>query len=162
MPQKVSEPKLPKGLARLAFRAPIWLYRARLGWLLGHRFLRLTHTGRKSGRLRQTVLEMVRYEKATGRCIVASGWGKKSDWYRNICANPHVKVQVGTLHFDAVAHRLDAEQAGEELLNYSHRYPMAFRELERFMGFRHDGSDEDIRALGAMIPLFEFIPVSET
>jgi hypothetical protein len=31
-----------RGLMRLALRLPIWLYRARLGWLLGERFLLLT------------------------------------------------------------------------------------------------------------------------
>jgi hypothetical protein len=31
MPEKISEPKLPLGLSRLAFRFPIWLYHAHLG-----------------------------------------------------------------------------------------------------------------------------------
>jgi len=48
MPEKIAKTKLPRGLVRLAFRAPIWLYRAHLGWLLGYRFVLLTHTGRKS------------------------------------------------------------------------------------------------------------------
>lgn len=29
----------PRGFQRLLWRAPIWLYRLGLGWLLGHRFL---------------------------------------------------------------------------------------------------------------------------
>ena len=63
MPEKTSELKLPHGLSRLAFRLPIWLYHSHLGWLLGTRFVLLTHTGRKSGLSRQTVLEVVRYDK---------------------------------------------------------------------------------------------------
>jgi hypothetical protein len=31
----------------------------KLGWLLGNRFLMLIHTGRHSGRLHQTVIEVV-------------------------------------------------------------------------------------------------------
>jgi hypothetical protein len=75
MPEKISEPKLPRGLSRLACRLPIWLYRAGLGWVMGYRFRYLTHIGRKSGQPRHTVLEVVRYDKATSTCIVASGWG---------------------------------------------------------------------------------------
>lgn len=50
--------KKPRGLLRLGFRLPIWLYRLNLGWILGERFLLLTHTGRKSGLVRQTVIEV--------------------------------------------------------------------------------------------------------
>lgn len=31
------------------FRAPVYLYRWRLGWLFGNRLLLLTHTGRRTG-----------------------------------------------------------------------------------------------------------------
>jgi hypothetical protein len=37
-------------LLRLLFRTPTMLYRIRMGWLLGDRFLLLTHTGRKTGK----------------------------------------------------------------------------------------------------------------
>jgi deazaflavin-dependent oxidoreductase (nitroreductase family) len=160
LPEKVSDPKPPRGLARLALRAPIWLYRAHLGWLLGHRFLRLTHTGRKSGLPRQNVLEIVRYDPATHTCIVASGWGEKSDWYRNITANPRVTVEVGTQRFPARAERLPAADGEKEMLDYARRHPMALRELASFMGYRLDGSQEDIRALGRLVPLFALQPLS--
>jgi hypothetical protein len=41
MAKKVKQIQPPKGLSRLFYRAPIWLYRLKLGWLLGHRFLLL-------------------------------------------------------------------------------------------------------------------------
>lgn len=46
-----------------------------------------------------------------------------------------------------------------ELAAYARRYPLAWRELVRFMGYRLNGSEEDIRALGGMIPMFVFKPV---
>jgi hypothetical protein len=55
----------PAGALRLAFRLPIYLYRLDLGWLLGHRFLLFAHLGRKSGLLRETVLEVILYDPAT-------------------------------------------------------------------------------------------------
>jgi deazaflavin-dependent oxidoreductase (nitroreductase family) len=158
MPEKISEPKLPRGLARLAFRFPIWLYRLHLGWVLGQRFVLLTHTGRKSGLPRQTVLEVVRYEKATGTCVVASGWGEKSDWIHNISANPNIIFQVGNQRAEGIATRLSPEAGSQELFDYAHHYPWALQELSRFMGYRLDGSEQDVRALGRIIPMFMFTP----
>lgn len=71
------------------------LYRAHLGWMLGHRFLLLTHTGRTSGLKRQTVLEVMRHDRSTGMYVVASGWGAKADWLRNVTQTPAVIVQSG-------------------------------------------------------------------
>jgi deazaflavin-dependent oxidoreductase (nitroreductase family) len=162
MPEKISEPKLPRGLLRLAFRLPIWFYRAHLGWLWGYRFVLLAHTGRKSGLLRQTMLEVIRHDKAIGACIVASGWGTKSDWFLNVTANPNIVIQIRNKRSAAIAERLSPETAAQELLDYAHRHPQAMRELAQFMGYRLDGTDEDTLALGQMIPMFIFKPISET
>ncbi len=161
IPEKFSEPKLPIGLARLAFRLPIWFYRAHLGWVLGHRFTLLTHIGRKSGLPRQTVLEVVRYDKTSGVCIVASGWGMKSDWFRNLSTNPKIFFQVGNKRTAGIAERLTPDAASKELVSYANHYQFAFRELVRFMGYRLDGSAEDVSALGRLIPMFLFKPVNE-
>jgi hypothetical protein len=44
---------------RRLVRAPIWLYRARLGFLFGPRLIMLEHTARKSGARCYVVLEVV-------------------------------------------------------------------------------------------------------
>jgi len=54
-----------KGMLRYLFRVPVYLYRWRLGCLLGNRLLLLTHTGRGTGLRRQTVLEVVEYREPT-------------------------------------------------------------------------------------------------
>lgn len=43
----------PRGALRLLLRTPIWLYRAELGWLAGHRLLYLAHRGRRTGARRE-------------------------------------------------------------------------------------------------------------
>ena len=96
----------PGRFLRMVLRLPLWLYRLRLGFLLGRRFLLLTHTGRKSGLARQAVLEVVRHDRATGTYVVASGWGEGSDWFRNIQKTPNVVVTVGLEQFAAKAVRL--------------------------------------------------------
>jgi hypothetical protein len=45
-------------------------------------------------------------------------------------------------------------------LTHDH-HPLAMRELAQFMGYRLDGADEDTLALGRMIPMFIFKPISE-
>jgi hypothetical protein len=40
-------------------RAPIWLFRARLGFLAGSRLITLEHIGRTSGQRRYVVFEVV-------------------------------------------------------------------------------------------------------
>ena len=77
-----------RGLLRFGLRFPVVLYRRHLGWLLGDRFLMLTHIGRKSGQPHQTVLEVVRHDGQTGEYVIASGWRGKSDWYRNLQKTP--------------------------------------------------------------------------
>jgi deazaflavin-dependent oxidoreductase (nitroreductase family) len=161
MPEKLSELKLPRGLARLAFRLPIWLYRLHLGWILGTRFVLLTHTGRKSGLPRQTVLEVVRYNKASGSCIIASGWDIRSDWFHNITANPKIVFQVSNKRTTGIAERLTPESGAQELLDYARRHPMAFRELAQFMGFKLDGTEDGIRTAGRKLPMFVLKPDQE-
>src|SRR5574341_152765 len=158
MPIKVREIHTPTGLSRLAFRMPLWFYRAGLGRFLGHRILELTHIGRKSGLLRHTILEVVRHDKETGTYFVTAGFGMHSDWYRNILADPHVEVRSGRECIQASAVPLTESEAGDELVKYAHRYPFAFRELVGLMGYQVDGSDEDIHALGEYIHMFALKP----
>lgn len=160
MVEKIKELHSPKGLARLGFRFPIQLYRLGLGGLLGTRFLMLTHIGRKSQKERQTVLEVVRYDKDINVFIVAVGFGAHSDWYQNIKANPKVTIHCGHQKWAMGAHLLDAEQGSLEIVDYAHRHPLAMKELAMFMGFKLDGTEADIRAMGKMIQLVSFRPNS--
>ena len=156
MVEKIKDIKPPRGLARIALRLPIWLYHVGLGGLLGTRFLMLTHTGRKSGKNRHTVLEVVRYEKVGPKFTVAVGFGTGSDWYKNIQKDPHITVQCGRKRWEMVAVFLSPEQAGDALLEYNQHHPIAMRELARFMGYRIDGSLDSIHALGEYIPMVIF------
>ncbi len=148
----------PRGWKRIAWRLPIWLYRARLGWLLGSRFLLLTHTGRKSGLPRHAVLEVVRHDRATNTYFVASGFGEKSDWFRNVMKTPQVAIQVGRREMAATAERLPLEDAERELLDYGRRHPRALRNLARILGYRIENTEEDVRALAQVVPIVAFRP----
>ncbi len=104
-----------------------------LGWLLGDRFLMLTHIGRKSGQPRQVVLEVVRHDKPTHTYIIASGWGEQSDWVRNIQKTPEVIIHSGHQRSEAQAERLNPAEAARELHDYARRHPTAFHRLAGLM-----------------------------
>jgi hypothetical protein len=63
----------PSGLFKFLVKAPTYLFRRKLGFLFGDRFLLLTHVGRTSGRTYHTALEVVRHDDSTGEYIVCSG-----------------------------------------------------------------------------------------
>jgi deazaflavin-dependent oxidoreductase (nitroreductase family) len=103
---------------------------------------------------RQTVLEVVRYDQESGMWIIASGFGSKSDWVLNIQADPSMTVKSKGVEKKALARRLERQEAGDELVDYNQRHPAAMGALARLMGYRLDGSEEDVRALGELIPMF--------
>ena len=108
MPEKtwVETLPYPKGLLKLLFKTPILLYRLGLGVLVGRLFMVLTTTGRKSGVPRRTAIEFHEFE---GKPTVMSGWGEKTDWYRNLAANPLATVQTWRGAQSVRARRIDSE-----------------------------------------------------
>jgi deazaflavin-dependent oxidoreductase (nitroreductase family) len=159
MAQGTTNRPTPRGLARLAARLPIWLYHLRLGRLLGDRFLLLTHIGRKSGQPREAVIEVVRHDPTSDTYIIASGWGERADWFRNIQQHPNVLMQAGGRRLEAVAERLPLDLAADELYDYAQRHPRTFRALAKLMtGTASAGSAADCRALAEQTPLVALRP----
>ena len=154
--------RLPvQGLVRRAVRAPIWLYRAHLGRLLGHQMLLLTHRGRKTGLPRQTVLEVLHYDRASGTHVVAAGWGEQSDWFRNVLQTPAVEVAAGGHEAAAQAIRLSPAAAERELRYYTRRHPLRARAFSRLMtGQPFRGSDADVQRMARAVPLVALRPTA--
>jgi deazaflavin-dependent oxidoreductase (nitroreductase family) len=145
----------PRGLLLIGLRLPIWLYRLHLGWLLGGRFMLLTHRGRTSGLARRAVVEVIGHED--GAYFVASGWGTRSDWFRNIQATPSVTITVGRRTRGATAEVLPLDAAGERLHAYARQHPRAFRELTSIMtGDRVPATAEACRKMADSVPVVAF------
>jgi deazaflavin-dependent oxidoreductase (nitroreductase family) len=161
MIERIREPAPPRGVVRWLARLPIYLYQIGLGRLLGSRFLRLKHTGRVSGMPRFTVLEVVDDDPEAGTYVVASGWGERSDWVKNIQADPRVEVEVAGRSFPATAHRLPPDAAAQVMLSYGRKHPFALRELASVMGYRVERDEAAYLALGREVPIFVFEPVRD-
>lgn len=115
---------------RRLVRAPIWLYRIRLGALLGTRVLMLEHIGRKSGARRNVVLEVVGHPRPDSY-VVASGFGTKAQWFRNIEANPKVRVYIGSrTPAPATARVMSSAEADDIMAAYRTRHPKTWAQFK--------------------------------
>lgn len=116
---------------RWVVRAPIPLFRAGLGFLFGGRLLMIEHRGRVSGARRYVVVEAVEHE-ASDRIVVASGFGPKAEWYRNLLAEPRCGVSVGARRrVPARAEALAPDESRALLARYAEAHPAAFAALQR-------------------------------
>jgi deazaflavin-dependent oxidoreductase (nitroreductase family) len=159
MQTKIAQRFPVRGRLRALMRLPIWLYRLRFGWLLGERGLMLTHIGRKSGRLRRTVLEVGGYDPTTDTYTIGAGWGEQSDWVRNIQQRPDVLVDVGRRRFEATAWRLPAAEAEGWFRDFARRRPFEFRTLVRMAtGQGPTRTDDDYRTLARAVPVVALRP----
>jgi len=136
------------------------LYSLGLGWVMGDRFLRLRHRGRKSARVHDTVLEVVGRDEESGTYYIASGWGEGSHWFRNIQKTPGVGVQVRSRKFKAKAERLTYEEASDIHYKYAQKYPKAFGILTaKILGEKLEPSQENASKMAKYVPVAALRPL---
>jgi deazaflavin-dependent oxidoreductase (nitroreductase family) len=154
-------PAIPPWLRRV-YAAPNLVYDRGAGWLFGHRFLRVEHVGRRSGRTYRTVLEVVRYDPISGEAVVMAGYGRGADWFRNVRAAGQARVEFGHGPRPATVRLLDDDAAVEALAGYEQRNrfmaPLVRATLSRLVGWRYDGSPDARRRLVEERPLVAFRP----
>lgn len=155
--QRAGTVRPPRSAVRALQRLPICFYWAGLGGLFGDRLVLLYHHGRKSGRLRGTVLEVIRRDEGTDIYFVASGWGERPQWVRNVMARPDIVIQIGRRMVSATAARLPTDQAAEEIARYARRHPVLFPWGARWLGWKIAGSKE-LMAVGPPPPVFALRP----
>ncbi len=133
-------------------RAPIGVYKARLGFLFGSRMLMLEHIGRVSGARRYVVLEVFGHP-TPDVYLVVSGFGSRSQWFRNLQADPSARVWVrGRRGVPARASRLGDVAADAALESYVAQHARAWAKfrsvVENTLGRPvQRGSDLDVMAL---------------
>ncbi len=141
----------PGPFFRLWFKIPLLYYRLGLGRVIGKQVLLLTTTGRKSGKLRQTPLGYS-YEPAERTYYVVAGWQGRTDWYRNLRADPHVHVQVGGQHFDCLAEKVPLEKRVWLLDFYNRRNPFARKLWPRWTGVPFEDTQAGLRIVAEHFP----------
>lgn len=157
-----SHPAPPGGLLRWLLEVPVLLYRGGLGWMLGHRFLLLVHSGRRSGRRYRTVLEVVRYDSVAKESTVVAGWGRRTAWLHNLESGGAIEVRTGRERYVPLVRRLDSREAQRVFADYERSMrlvgPVVRAVVTRLVGWRYDGSAEARRRLAAQLPMLAFRP----
>lgn len=160
----ITQPGPPRGLAGWLLGLPVYLYRARLGFVLGHRFLVLVHRGRRTGRRHETPLEVVRYEAARAEAIVAAGWGRRTAWLRNVEDGLAEQIWIGRSRYVPAVRHVGPDEAAILLGEYERRSgiprPIVRRVLSWLLGWRYDGSPDARRRAAEQLPMVGFRPAA--
>jgi deazaflavin-dependent oxidoreductase (nitroreductase family) len=115
---------------RWLVRIPIGAYRAGFGFLFGKRLLMLEHIGRKSGARRRVVLEVLG-RPAPGEYVIIAGFAGKAQWYRNITANPRVRVSTGfRRNMAALAEPMPQAESAAMLHNFTEHHPAEWKKMQ--------------------------------
>jgi len=120
--------KPPSGVLGRVAKLPIIIYRLGLGGLLDERLIVLNHIGRKTGDIHQAVVRVVSHDVDSDTYYIASAWGFKSQWPRNLLAHPEIVVQIGKRKLIVDAQLLTPEQGAHILLDYRQRHPEAAKQ----------------------------------
>lgn len=105
---RLLSPSVLRGMNRFMFL----LWRLGLGWVLNccpalfGRYMVITTTGRRTGRLRRN---SVNYVEAQGCIFCVAAWGDDSSWYLNLLAQPTVELWTAAGSWQARAERVDDE-----------------------------------------------------
>ena len=148
--------EVPRGFTLWLFRAPNFLYRARLGFLLGSRFLMIEHRGRSSGRLYRTVVEVVGRSLDKREWFVVSGYGTRTDWYRNLRAGALEAIWLGSRRVSARARFPEDQEAAGVLASYERAHPRTAKTLLGQLGLSYDGSEAGRVAMMPELPMVAF------
>ncbi len=128
------------------FKLPLFLYRLGLGWLMGKRFMQVTHIGRRSGKVRRTVLAVLKFDETTKEIYAVSAW-KGSDWYFNIQATPALQVETGFVRYAPVQRTLSPEEITTTFMEYCKKHPFFSRMVCRIPGWKWDSTYEEFLEL---------------
>jgi deazaflavin-dependent oxidoreductase (nitroreductase family) len=118
----------------------------------------LIHQGRKSGLLREAVLEVIRYDSTTKESVVLSGWGEKADWYRNIQVAPAMEVQTGGERYVPEQRFVSPEENHTEITDYERRHPLAARIFAQVFGYPLGATESVRREFASSLRLVAFRP----
>ena len=94
------------------------------------------------------LVDVIGRDQAGDAYYVSAAYGPRSDWVRNIRANPVFRAQVGRRRFDAEARRVPDIDAEDLLLTYIEGHRNYVKGLYGMMGIDLDTiSEPELRAI---------------
>ncbi|OGO72628.1 MAG: hypothetical protein A2Z49_08645 [Chloroflexi bacterium RBG_19FT_COMBO_56_12] len=77
------------------------------------RIMVIKHYGRRSGLVRRTP---VNFARVGDEIFCVAGYGERTDWYRNVCANPHVEVWLPDGWWEGVVEEIKGREGRVDLI----------------------------------------------
>lgn len=137
---------------------PRLAYAVGLGPVIGKMVLLLTTTGRRSGKPRVTPLQ---YEEIDGLIYLGAALGSRADWYRNILANPSVRLQIKSRQINGLAQPItDPQQIAGYLQIRLERHPAMMRAILRSEGMTSPFTPGDLEEYARRLTLVAVKPVT--
>lgn len=155
--------KPPNGLLKFFFKVPLYVHKMGFGgWekLIGAEWMLIATTGRKTGKRREAMVDVMDYNKSSDTYYIEAAYGARADWYRNIQSNPVFEAQVGRRKFHARATPLSSADTGEMLVQFYRRKPAYTRSVMAMVGMKFKDEDE-LRTLGSNLTLLAVQPEKE-
>jgi deazaflavin-dependent oxidoreductase (nitroreductase family) len=153
--------KKPRGFLKLFYKAPVFLHKLGFVWWIekftGATWMLITTTGRKTGKPRQVMVDVLNYDHDLDTYYIEAAYGGRADWVRNIRANPVFQVQVGKRKFAARATELPPDQNGDLLVAMYRRAPGYTRTVFAVVGVKVN-NEEEIRKVGEKLMLWSVKP----
>lgn len=103
-----------------------YLYGSRLKRLIGDTMVVLTHTGRKTGKIRKTVLYAQHYNPLSKELILIAAFGI-TDWFLNISKEPALLVEVGGVRYVPEQKILTVGEIAEVERRFRQKHPLVAR-----------------------------------
>ena len=154
--------KRPSWILKFFFKVPVWIHKLGFGgWerLIGAQWMLITTVGRKSGKPRDAMVDVMDYDAASDTYFIEAAYGSRADWYRNMQANPIFDARVGRRKFKARAMPLSNEGAGELMVQFYRKKPAYTRSVMAMVGMKFE-NEEQLRTLGSKLTLLAVKPES--
>ncbi|MBI3169067.1 MAG: nitroreductase family deazaflavin-dependent oxidoreductase [Chloroflexi bacterium] len=152
--------KRPNTFLKFFFKVPLFMHKLGFGgWerLIGAQWMRIITIGRKTGKPREAMVDVMDYDQAADTYYIEAAYGSRADWFKNIKANPIFEAQVGRRKFKACAEELNGKDTGEMLVQFFRRKPVYTRSVMAMVGMKFKDEDE-LREIGKDLTLLAVKP----
>ena len=158
---------LPRSPAFAAmYRLPLWFHRRGIrGYerILGIDWLVLTTRGRRTGKPRTVMLDVIGHDQARDVWYVQPADGRRSNWVQNLLANPEATVEVRNREFLARATEVTGAEGADVVLRFIREHPRYARLVIWFVRYvdRVDIPDDELRAKLMNVPVVALRPLQD-
>jgi deazaflavin-dependent oxidoreductase (nitroreductase family) len=160
MTESTTIPVPPRGWMKFFFKIPVAVARMGFaGWerLIGVEWMLLTTVGRKSGKKRYSMVDVLLHDEKTDTYFIEVGFGKNSDWYRNIQAQPNFEAQVGRRKFKASAEALPCEKTADVMVEFVRKRPAYAKSVMKMVNITFT-NEEELRRMASQWMLLAVHP----